>query len=109
MQLIKLKKLLGAQNSEDEILNFCLENAAEIITNIRRTDIVEPQYLNVQISIAIELYNKMGAEGQTSHGENGINRSYESGDVSKAVLSRITPRARSLTDTIIEVAPYENS
>lgn len=105
MQLQKLKKLLGSQNSEDEILEFCLENAAEIITNIRFTDIVEPQYLNAQIQIAIELYNKIGAEGQLSHGENGINRTYESGDVSKSVLSRITPRARSLTDEVRVVAP----
>jgi len=107
MQLQKLKKLLGSQNSEDEILEFLLENAAEIITNIRCTDIVEPQYLNTQLSIAIELYNKMGAEGQTGHNENGISRSYESGDISKSVLSRITPRAHSVSDSvrIIEVTP----
>ena len=105
MQLQKLKKLLGSQNSEDEVLTYLLDVAAEIITNIRFTDIVEPQYLNTQIQIAIELYNKMGVEGQVSHGENGINRTYESGDVSKSVLSRITPRARSLTDEVRVIAP----
>lgn len=105
MQLQKLKKLLGSQNSEDEVLTYLLDVAAEIITNIRFTDVVEPQYLNTQIQIAIELYNKMGVEGQVSHGENGINRTYESGDVSKSVLSRITPRARSLTDEVRVIAP----
>lgn len=105
MQLQKLKKLLGSQNSEDEVLTYLLDVAAEIITNIRFTDVVEPQYLNTQIQIAIELYNKMGVEGQVSHGENGINRTYESGDVSKSVLSRITPRARSLTDEVRVIVP----
>lgn len=100
MQLQKLKKLLGSQKSEDEILTYLLETAAEIITNIRCTNIVEPQYLNTQIAIAIELYNKMGAEGQTGHNENGISRAYEAGDVSKSVLSRITPRAHSVSDNI---------
>lgn len=100
MQLQKLKKLLGSQNSEDEVLTYLLEMAAEIITNIRCTDIVETKYLNTQIAIAIELYNKMGAEGQTGHNENGISRSYEAGDVSKSVLSRITPRAHSVSDNI---------
>ncbi len=100
MQLDKLKKLLGTENSEDEVLEILLDMAGEIITNIRRTDVVEPEYYNAQLSIAIELYNKMGAEGQTSHGENGINRSYEVGDVSESLISRITPRAYTIFDSV---------
>lgn len=40
---------------------------------------------------AIELFNKQGAEGQTSHNENGISRSYESGTISSTLKLEIIP------------------
>jgi hypothetical protein len=39
----------------------------------------------------VELFSKMGAEGQTAHNENGINRTYESAGVSNSLLRRIVP------------------
>jgi hypothetical protein len=33
----------------------------------------------------------MGAEGQTAHSENGINRTYEAADVSPSILRKIVP------------------
>ena len=90
-QLEKLKRMIGNPENEDEVLDFCLDTASEIICDIRNSDIVEKKYFNAQIRIAIEIYNKMGAEGQTSHGENGINRTYEAGDISNSVISRVTP------------------
>lgn len=94
-QLEKLRILLGNPPLEENpILELLLDNAKDIICDIRYTDNVEPQYLSTQLSIAIELYNKMGAEGQTGHGENGMSRSYERADVSGSLLSRITPYVR---------------
>lgn len=55
--------------------------------------LVEPRYEKLQIQIAVEIYNKQGAEGQVSHSENGISRSYESAYVSDTLLKRITPFA----------------
>lgn len=91
MQLQRLKKLVGNPNNEDEILQFCLDNASDIICEIRNSDKVESQYLTRQLNIAIEIYNKRGAEGQTSHDENGLARTYESGDISDSVINKITP------------------
>lgn len=91
MQLQRLKKLVGNPNNEDEILQFCLDNASDIICEIRNSDKVESQYLTRQLNIAIEIYNKRGAEGQTSHNENGLARTYESGDISDSVINKITP------------------
>lgn len=94
-ELDALKKLLKIDNdSEDEILTLFLENAGNIICEIRNTVTVEPKYKLTQIKIAIELYNKMGVEGQTSHSENGISRGYENAGISKSLLDEITPFAK---------------
>lgn len=54
---------------------------------------VPDQYAHVQVEIAVYLLNKRGAEGQTSHSENGISRSYEDGDVPPTLLREIVPCA----------------
>lgn len=93
-QLELLKSLLGSTPESDAVLEFYLDNAKDIICDIRNTDIVESKYLTTQIKIAIELYNKRGAEGQTAHSENGISRTYEKSDVSSSLLSQITPMVK---------------
>lgn len=52
---------------------------------------VPEQYSLLQVEIAVYLLNKRGAEGQTGHTENGISRSYESGDVPTSMLRQIVP------------------
>lgn len=52
---------------------------------------VPSKYAMKQIEIAAYLMNKRGAEGQLSHSENGISRSYESGDVPDSMLKGVTP------------------
>lgn len=90
-QLQKLKVQLDNPDVDDGILMFCLDRAKDVICDIRNSDKVEPRYLNTQISIAIELYNKRGAEGQLTHDENGIKRSYSSADISKEIIHTIIP------------------
>lgn len=51
------------------------------------------RYSTTQVEIACYLLNKRGAEGETYHSENGINRSYENADVPDSMLSRIVPYA----------------
>lgn len=84
-----LKILLDNPDCDDELLEFYLLNAQNIICNIRNTETVETQFETIQIKIAVELFNKRGAEGQTSHQENGISRGYETADVSASLLSQI--------------------
>ena len=54
---------------------------------------VPDRYAYNQVEIAAYLLNKRGAEGQTSHSENGVSRSYENGDVPPTLLREIVPCA----------------
>lgn len=52
---------------------------------------VPRRYGYLQCDIAAYLLNKRGAEGQTAHSENGVNRSYASADVPEAMLGEVVP------------------
>lgn len=54
------------------------------------------KYDNLQIRMAVYLINKQGAEGETSHSENGVSRMYSSADIPNAMLNEITPFAKVL-------------
>jgi hypothetical protein len=55
--------------------------------------VVPARYEQIQIQLAVELYGRRGAEGQTSHSENGINRSWSE---SSPLLKRIVPHCGSV-------------
>jgi hypothetical protein len=96
-QLERLKIRIPEKKSDLELEEF-LESAQAIILS-RRFPFgdppleIEERYKDLQIRIAVELYNKQGVEGQTSHSENGVSRSYASASVSEDLLSEITPKA----------------
>lgn len=50
------------------------------------------RYQSLQIRIAAELYNHIGANGQTSYTNNGITRVWESSDVAQSLLNEVVPR-----------------
>ena len=54
---------------------------------------IEPRYNDLQIRIAVEMFNKQGAEGELAHSENGVSRTYSSANVSEELLREITPKA----------------
>lgn len=54
---------------------------------------VPSEYDSVHVEIAAYMLNKRGAEGQKSHNENGISRTYETGDVPHSLMRQITPYA----------------
>lgn len=98
-QITKFKNNLSPEelgNISDATILFLLDNAKDIICDLRDTEEVEQKYRNLQVRIALELYNKMGIEGQTGHSENGISRSFSSADVSFDILERITPVAKTI-------------
>lgn len=91
--------VLTGETDENILLTF-LEIAAEkILTKcypyerepVRRH--VPAKYQNTQLEIAAYLLNKRGAEGETAHNENGINRSYESASVPESMLRSVIPFA----------------
>ena len=49
------------------------------------------KYGSAQSKLAAYFLNKRGADGQTSHSENGISRSFESGDIPPSIMREITP------------------
>lgn len=56
--------------------------------------VLEDRYKDLQFRIALDLYNKIGAEGEIIHAENGISRSYESSWISKQLLNEVVPYCR---------------
>ena len=96
--MTQLERLKLKITDEDDILNDVLESAKAVILCRRfpfgvPTDVIDVpiEYKDLQVRIAIELYNKFGAEGQTGHSENGISRTYESSGISKSLLDEIIP------------------
>ena len=78
-----------------------LETAAAAITARRYPfedfpEELESRYLDLQLRIAVDLWAKAGAEGETSHSENGISRSWSNAWISEELLSEVTPKARVL-------------
>lgn len=57
---------------------------------------VPRRYGVLQCEIAQYLLNKRGAEGETAHGENGVNRTYENADVPESLMSEVIPHCEVL-------------
>jgi hypothetical protein len=98
----RLAVLISPDTASRELSLALIEQSEGIVLNRRypfgvpEGAIVPSIYEHVQMQIAVELYSKMGAEGQTAHGENGISRSYESASVSPSLLRQIMPIAGSV-------------
>ncbi len=52
---------------------------------------VPERYAFRQCEIAAYFWYKRGAEGETSHSENGISRTYENADVPESMMKGIVP------------------
>lgn len=97
------QNLIHPQEESLNLVNTLLEQAERIVLNRRypfgypEGTKVPKKYDMIQVRIAVELYAKMGAEGETAHTENGITRNYASTDVSHALLRQIVPLVGSVT------------
>lgn len=92
---INIVKSMGV-NDSDEILSAYLTLAGnKILAKAYPYDNsvteVPRKYESLQCEIAVYLLNKRGAEGQISHSENGISRTYENGDVPASFLRTVIP------------------
>ena len=92
---LAMLKTLSGETDEDILLAFLTLAGQKVIQRAYpyRHDVKEvpDKYSTNQVEIACYLLNKRGAEGETYHSENGINRSYENADVPDSMLARITP------------------
>ena len=96
-QLEKLKLWLDISDaSHDTKLQLMLDRAETKIKEKRNwppDQPMEPRWNELQIQIALFMWNKQGAEGEKSHSENGVSRTYENADVPTSLLNDITPLA----------------
>jgi hypothetical protein len=96
-QLEKLKLWLDIPDStQDAKLQMLLDTAESAIEERRGLpdNPMEQRWNMKQIEIAAYLYNKQGAEGETEHKENGVDRKYESASIPESMLADISPVAR---------------
>lgn len=96
-KITRITALISPDTASTDLLEYLLEQAEGIVLNKRypfgapEGATIPTQYEHIQIRIAVELFSKMGAEGQVSHGELGISRVYEAADVSPSLLKQIVP------------------
>ena len=96
-KITSLAALISPDTAEEALLATYITLSEGIVLNKRYPfgipagATVPPQYEHIQLQIALELFAKRGAEGQTEHDENGIARKYESANVSTSLLRCITP------------------
>lgn len=95
-QLERLKTRI-TEKVDDKVLEDILESAKAVILSRRhpfgeQPEEIENKYKDLQIRIAVEMFNKQGAEGETAHSENGVSRTYSSASVSEELLREITPK-----------------
>lgn len=85
------------EEKNEGILSAYLSMAANVVLThaypYGEVEEVPARYETVQIEIAAYMLNKRGAEGEISHSENGVSRSYEDGDIPPTLLRRIVPVA----------------
>lgn len=90
----QIKRNLGFEEDATLLGDYLLQAKKKILNKLYpfksdKVDVPE-RYEQLQIELAITLYNTRGAEGQKSHNENGVNRSWRS---ETEILAEITPFA----------------
>lgn len=113
-QLERLKIRLGdeiapSDNSKNPLLTELLDVAEQDIMNklypfgttietldesgnvVRKEPVFEERYRNLQVELALIMYNMMGVEGQTAHSENGVVRNYTT---YSSLLRHVVPKPK---------------
>lgn len=89
---------ISADIASDTVVTQFLGNAGRAILNRMYpygapsdvTD-VPTRYETLQCEIAVYLIQKRGAEGESAHNENGINRTYGSATIPSGLLKEVIP------------------
>lgn len=95
--VLKSRELYKSSKMPSELLDYEIERAIDTINRCRNftpsNDILyDEKYEYLIIPMCVSSLAKMGAEGETSHSENGVSRSYGTdNDYPKDLLSQIIP------------------
>lgn len=92
----KLSVMINDSSIGESILSVYLDIAHQTILNKvypydNSKTTIPAKYETLLLEIACYLINKRGAEGELSHNENGINRTYESSSIPESMLKDIVP------------------
>lgn len=98
MDNLKRLKIRIPDENNDELLFDILDSAKNLIM-LKRFPFadeipseLESKYTELQLQIAVRMYNKIGAEGETAHTESGVSRSYGSSAEYEDLLARVIPK-----------------
>lgn len=87
-----------SDETDDTIISAFLSMAGDVIYNYvdpfktcDKIDVLK-DYGTAQTKLAAYYLNKRGWDFETSHSENGVNRSYETGDIPQSILKELTPK-----------------
>lgn len=87
-QLQKLLIQLGIKsNDQDELLQLILDDVEADILNWTNRRTLPASLWSTQRQIAVIRYNMQGIEGQTSHSEGGVSRSFD--DLPRSIQNTI--------------------
>jgi hypothetical protein len=95
IEKIALAKLMSGESDEFTVSAYLKIAGGKICRKAYPFDPgvteVPSQYDLLQVEIAVYLLNKRGADGETSHSENGVSVTYENGDIPNSMLRQIVP------------------
>ena len=102
-KITMLRAMFGEDDQNQDILEVYLELAGQKILNRMypyREDYtgleVPDRYVAIQLKVACYMINKIGAEGQIQHIENGIHRNYGAADIPDGMLAEIVPYCQAI-------------
>lgn len=78
------------ESAKDAILSRCFVSVSHTSEEDKTMALIE--HKEKVLDAAVVIYNMRGVEGQTSHSENGVARSYADCAGMKSILEKIVPR-----------------
>lgn len=93
---VAMVKAMINDDTTDETISAYLYLAGQQICRIaypydETVDQVPAKYDSVHVEAAVYLLNKRGGEGEITHSENGVSRTYESANLPASMLRGIVP------------------
>lgn len=93
--------LAGDPSADDALVGAYLRVARDAILAARNPLADDPsscaweaRYDTLLCEVAADLLCRRGAEGETAHKENGVDRTWASAGISRHLLQRVVPRGR---------------
>lgn len=104
-KLAMLKVMTDAELSDETFMTYLKLAGRKILAKAypyKDVCVVPSKYHDLQVECAAYMINKIGADYQLTHSENGITRTYESPDVPPSMLRTIVPHCGAIHENAEE-------